>query len=223
MELYIIISGINEISKNLAINLLEHSDEFIFVDNNKKKIKKNEGIFGFVNQHGNSYSKETLIDAGVERANFFIAANRDDKINFVSSQIAKNINSKIFNIVLINDQSNIDIFKGDDFDFIIKSNQITADTISSVIENNTVLHLFTNTDSHTEILMIIISENSNYIGKNPNEISLPNNSKIIAIINSSGNINYDYSTDLRVLDKILIQIPLKHEKTEMNFLNEKRN
>ena len=144
----------------MAINLLEHGDEFIFVDNNKKKIKKNEGIFGFVNQHGNSYSKETLIDAGVERANFFIAANRDDKINFVSSQIAKNINSKIFNIVLINDQSNIDIFKGDDFDFIIKSNQITADTISSVIENNTVLHLFTNTDSHTEILMIIISENS---------------------------------------------------------------
>jgi len=221
--LYIIISGINEISKNLAINLLEHSDEFIFVDNNEKKIKKIEGIFGFVNQHGNSYSKETLIDAGVERANFFIAANRDDKINFVSSQIAKNINSKIFNIVLINDQSNIDIFKGDDFDFIIKSNQITADTISSVIENNTVLHLFTNTDSHTEILMIIISENSNYIGKNPNEISLPNNSKIIAIINSSGNINYDYSTDLRVLDKILIQIPLKHEKTELKFLNEKRN
>ncbi len=221
--MYIIISGINEMSKNLAINLLEHGDEFIFIDNNEKKIKKNEGIFGFVNQHGNSYSKETLIDAGIERANFFIAANGDDKINFVSSQIAKNINSKIFNIILINDQSNIDIFKGNDFDFIIKSNQITADTISSIIENNTILHLFTNTDSHTEIIMIIISENSNYIGKTLNEIFLPNDSKIIAMINSSGNINYDYSTDLRVLDKILIQIPLKDEKTKLNFLNEKRN
>ena len=221
--MYIIISGINEISKNLAINLLEHGDEFIFIDNNEKNIKKNEGIFGFVNQHGNSYSKETLIDAGVERANFFIAANRNDKINFVSSQIAKNINSNIFNIVVINDQSNIDIFKGDDFDYIIKSNQITADTIASVVENNSVLHLFTNTDSHTEIIMINILENSNYIGKNINELSLPNNSKIIAVLNSSGNINHDYSTDLRVLDKILIQIPLKNEKTELNFLNEKRN
>lgn len=210
-------------SKNLAINLLEHGDEFIFIDNNEKNIKKNEGIFGFVNQHGNSYSKETLIDAGVERANFFIAANRNDKINFVSSQIAKNINSNIFNIVVINDQSNIDIFKGDDFDYIIKSNQITADTIASVVENNSVLHLFTNTDSHTEIIMINILENSNYIGKNINELSLPNNSKIIAVLNSSGNINHDYSTDLRVLDKILIQIPLKNEKTELNFLNEKRN
>ena len=221
--MYIIISGINEISKNLAINLLEHGDEFIFIDNNEKNIKKNEGIFGFVNQHGNSYSKETLIDAGVERANFFIAANRNDKINFVSSQIAKNINSNIFNIVVINDQSNIDIFKGDDFDYIIKSNQITADTIASVVENNSVLHLFTNTDSHTEIIMINILENSNYIGKNINELSLPFNSKIIAVLNSSGNINHDYSTDLRVLDKILIQIPLKNEKTELNFLNEKRN
>lgn len=210
-------------SKNLAINLLEHGDEFIFIDNNEKNIKKNEGIFGFVNQHGNSYSKETLIDAGVERANFFIAANRNDKINFVSSQIAKNINSNIFNIVVINDQSNIDVFKGDDFDYIIKSNQITADTIASVVENNSVLHLFTNTDSHTEIIMINILENSNYIGKNINELSLPNNSKIIAVLNSSGNINHDYSTDLRVLDKILIQIPLKNEKTELNFLNEKRN
>ena len=221
--MYIIISGINEISKNLAINLLEHGDEFIFIDNNEKKIKNNEGIFGFVNQHGNSYSKETLIDAGVERANFFIAANRNDKINFVSSQIAKNINSNIFNIVVINDQSNIDVFKGDDFDYIIKSNQITADTIASIVENNSVLHLFTNTDSHTEIIMINILENSNYIGKNINELSLPNNSKIIAVLNSSGNINHDYSTDLRVLDKILIQIPLKNEKTELNFLNEKRN
>ena len=210
-------------SKNLAINLLEHGDEFIFIDNNEKNIKKNEGIFGFVNQHGNSYSKETLIDAGVERANFFIAANRNDKINFVSSQIAKNINSNIFNIVVINDQSNIDIFKGDDFDYIIKSNQITADTIASVVENNSVLHLFTNTDSHTEIIMINILENSNYIGKNINELSLPNNSKIIAVLNSSGNINHDYSTDLRVLDKILIQIPLKNEKTELKFLNEQRN
>jgi NhaP-type Na+/H+ and K+/H+ antiporter len=71
--------------------------------------------------------------------------------------------------------------------------------------------------------MIIISENSNYIGKTLNEIFLPNDSKIIAMINSSGNINYDYSTDLRVLDKILIQIPLKDEKTKLNFLNEKRN
>ena len=221
--MYIIISGINETSKNLAINLLEHGDEFIFIDNNEKNIKKNEGIFGFVNQHGNSYSKETLIDAGVERANFFIAANRNDKINFVSSQIAKNINSNIFNIVVINDQSNIDVFKGDDFDYIIKSNQITADTIASIVENNSVLHLFTNTDSHTEIIMINILENSNYIGKNINELSLPNNSKIIAVLNSSGNINHDYSTDLRVLDKILIQIPLKNEKTELNFLNEKRN
>ena len=210
-------------SKNIAINLLEHGDEFIFIDNSEKKIKKNEGIFGFVNQHGSSYSKETLIDAGVQRANFFIAANRDDKINFVSSQIAKNINSNIFNIVVINDQSNIDIFKGDDFDYIIKSNQITADTIASVVENNSVLHLFTNTDNHTEIIMINILENSNYIGKNINELSLPNNSKIIAVLNSSGNINHDYSTDLRVLDKILIQIPLKNEKTELNFLNEKRN
>ena len=210
-------------SKNLAINLLEHGDEFIFIDNNEKNIKKNEGIFGFVNQHGNSYSKETLIDAGVERANFFIAANRNDKINFVSSQIAKNINSNIFNIVVINDQSNIDIFKGDDFDYIIKSNQITADTIASIVENNSVLHLFTNTDSHTEIIMINILENSNYIGKNINELSLPNNSKIIAVLNSSGNINHDYSTDLRVLDKILIQIPLKNEKTELKFLNEQRN
>ena len=210
-------------SKNIAINLLEHGDEFIFIDNSEKKIKKNEGIFGFVNQHGNSYSKETLIDAGVQRANFFIAANRDDKINFVSSQIAKNINSNIFNIVVINDQSNIDIFKGDDFDYIIKSNQITADTIASVVENNSVLHLFTNTDNHTEIIMINILENSNYIGKNINELSLPNNSKIIAVLNSSGNINHDYSTDLRVLDKILIQIPLKNEKTELKFLNEQRN
>ena len=210
-------------SKNLAINLLEHGDEFIFIDNSEKKIKKNEGIFGFVNQHGSSYSKETLIDAGVQRANFFIAANRDDKINFVSSQIAKNINSNIFNIVVINDQSNIDIFKGDDFDYIIKSNQITADTIASVVENNSVLHLFTNTDNHTEIIMINILENSNYIGKNINELSLPNNSKIIAVLNSSGNINHDYSTDLRVLDKILIQIPLKNEKTELKFLNEQRN
>ena len=210
-------------SKNIAINLLEHGDEFIFIDNSEKKIKKNEGIFGFVNQHGSSYSKETLIDAGVQRANFFIAANRDDKINFVSSQIAKNINSNIFNIVVINDQSNIDIFKGDDFDYIIKSNQITADTIASVVENNSVLHLFTNTDNHTEIIMINILENSNYIGKNINELSLPNNSKIIAVLNSSGNINHDYSTDLRVLDKILIQIPLKNEKTELKFLNEQRN
>ena len=70
--MYIIISGINEMSKNIAINLLEHCDEFIFIDNSEKKIKKNEGIFGFVNQHGSSYSKETLIDAGVQRANFFI-------------------------------------------------------------------------------------------------------------------------------------------------------
>ena len=71
--------------------------------------------------------------------------------------------------------------------------------------------------------MINILENSNYIGKNINELSLPNNSKIIAVLNSSGNINHDYSTDLRVLDKILIQIPLKNEKTELKFLNEQRN
>ena len=212
--MYIIIAGMNNITINLAKKLIADGNEITFVDSNENKSEEIEKKIGFVNVLGSPYNKSTLIESGIERANFFIASDMKDEINFLSVMLAKYLNNEIISISLVNKISNKRIFIGDEFDFAIEYDEMISDTLNSFIANKFDQLIYTNTDNHTEIRIISIGKDSSLIGKTINDVDLNNESEVIAILSSSGTISRNLSNTLNPLDKILIQSTINYKNDE---------
>jgi len=212
--MYIIISGINNITINLAKKLITEGNEITFVDLNQNKSQEIEKSIGFVSVLGNAFKKSTLVEAGIERADFFVASKLKDEINFLSVQLAKHLNNEIISISLVNKTPNKQFFLGDEFDFAIEYDEMISDTLNSFIANKFDQLIYTNTDNHTEIRIISIGKDSNLIGKTINNIDLLNESDVISIISSSGAISHNFNNTLNPLDKILIQSNIIYKSNE---------
>ena len=206
--MYIIISGMNNLTFNLAKKFISQGNEVAFIDSDEVNAKKIEKTLGFISILGNSYNNKTQLEAGIERAQYFISASLNDGINLVGAQIAKSINNDIKTIILLNNNSNKEIFMGDEFDHIIEYDEIISSKINAYITNESDLNIYTDNDNYTEIRVITAGTNSEIIGKTLKELNLPNNSKIIAILSSSGNISHNFSNTINPLDKILLQVSI---------------
>tara|TARA_B100001250_G_scaffold132917_1_gene113558 strand:- start:29304 stop:29942 length:639 start_codon:yes stop_codon:yes gene_type:complete len=212
--MYIIISGMNNITINLAKKFISDGNEITFIGLDKDKAEEIEKDIGFVTVLGSSYNKSTLIEAGIERANFFVASNMEDEINFLSIKLAKHLNNEIISICLVNKISNKKNFSGEDFDFALEYDEMISDTLNSFIANKFDQLIYTNTDNHTEIRVISVGNDSDLIGKTLNDIDLSKESEVIAIISSSGSISHNLSNTLNPLDKIIIQSTIIYKNNE---------
>lgn len=206
--MYIIIAGINNLSYQLGEGFITQGNEVTFIDPKQSNADRIEKSLGFLSILGNSYNKKTLLEAGVDRADYFIAAHQNDENNLVSSQITKFINSDIKVITLLNSKKNREIFLNDDFDYVVDYDEILGNSINSYISDYSNMSIFSDNDNYTEIRIMSAGTDSRIIGKSVSEIELPNNSKVIAIISSSGNISHNFSNTINSLDKIIFQVPI---------------
>ena len=73
--MYIIISGMNNLTFSLARKFISQGDEVTFIGADETKAKKIEKTLGFITILGNSYNDQTQLEAGIERAQYFISAD----------------------------------------------------------------------------------------------------------------------------------------------------
>ena len=200
----------NNLTFALAKKFISQGDEVTFIDSDEAKSKNTDKTLGFISILGNSYNNQTQVEAGIERAQFFIAANIDDEINFIGAQVAKSLNQDIKTIILLNNISNKEIFMDDEFDQIIEYDEIISSKINSYITSQSDMNIYTDNDNYTEIRILSAGTDSQIIGKSINELNLSKNTKTIAIISSSGNISHNFSDTINPLDKILLQVSMNN-------------
>jgi len=200
----------NNLTFALAKKFISQGDEVTFIDSDEAKSKNIDKTLGFISILGNSYNNQTQVEAGIERAQFFIAANIDDEINFIGAQVAKSLNQDIKTIILLNNISNKEIFMDDEFDQIIEYDEIISSKINSYITSQSDMNIYTDNDNYTEIRILSAGTDSQIIGKSINELNLSKNTKTIAIISSSGNISHNFSDTINPLDKILLQVSMNN-------------
>ncbi len=208
--MYIIISGMNNLTFSLARKFISQGDEVTFIGADETKAKKIEKTLGFITILGNSYNDQTQLEAGIERAQYFISADLDDGINLIGAQVAKSLNQDIKTIILLNNIRNKEIFMEDEFDEIIEYDEIISSKINSFISSQSDMNIYTDSDNYTEIRILSAGTDSQIIGKSINELNLSKNTKIIAIISSSGNISHNFSDTINPLDKILLQVSMNN-------------
>lgn len=89
--MYIVIVGCGRLGSSLAMELSNDGYDVSIID----KIEENLELLGTgFNGHrikGVEIDTDILLDAGIDRADVFLAMTRDDNINIMASQIAKNM------------------------------------------------------------------------------------------------------------------------------------
>lgn len=98
----ILIVGDGKVGHIIAENLAREEHDVVIVDHNEEVLKRSEDTLDVMCVRGNGANAQTLIDAGVDKADIVIATTAGDEINMLCCLIAKRLGAK-FAIARIRD------------------------------------------------------------------------------------------------------------------------
>tara|TARA_B100000676_G_C17415376_1_gene501852 strand:- start:29 stop:457 length:429 start_codon:yes stop_codon:yes gene_type:complete len=87
--MYIIILGAGTIGTSIAEILIKNQHEVAVIDSNEEKCKLIDNKLGSISVLGNISLPNSLLNAGISRADLFISTTKNDAQNMLSCQLAK--------------------------------------------------------------------------------------------------------------------------------------
>ena len=183
--MYIIIVGGGSVGYHLCKALLKEGHEVLVLDKDAAKCENFEDELGSVCVRGDGCEVATLAEAGVSRAEVFIAATDEDEDNLVACQVAKHKFGVPRTIARVNNPENEKIFKKLGVDCPISVTNLILEHIEEKIPTHPLIHLLTMGEEKIEIVEVKILEGSKSVGKSVKELLLPSDS-ILALLIRNG-------------------------------------
>ncbi len=180
--MYIIIVGGGSVGYHLCKALLKEEHEVLVLDKDATKCENFEDDMGSVCVRGDGCEVATLAEAGVSRAEVFIAATDEDEDNLVACQIAKHKFGVPRTIARVNDPKNEEIFRKLGVDCPISVTNLILEHIEEKIPTHPLIHLLTMGEEKIEIVEVKILDGSKAAGKSVKELSLPPDSLLALLI-----------------------------------------
>jgi trk system potassium uptake protein TrkA len=183
--MYIIIVGGGSVGYHLCKALLKEGHEVLVLDKDAAKCENFEDELGSVCVRGDGCEVATLAEAGVSRAEVFVAATDEDEDNLVACQVAKHKFGVPRTIARVNNPENEKIFKKLGVDCPISVTNLILEQIEEKIPTHPLIHLLAMGEEKTEIVEVKILEGSKSVGKAVKELALPSDS-ILALLIRNG-------------------------------------
>ena len=180
--MYIVIVGGGSVGYHLCKALLKEEHEVLVLDKDATKCENFEDDMGSVCVRGDGCEVATLAEAGVSRAEVFIAATDEDEDNLVACQIAKHKFGVPRTIARVNDPKNEEIFRKLGVDCPISVTNLILEHIEEKIPTHPLIHLLTMGEEKIEIVEVKILEGSKAAHKSVKELSLPPDSLLALLI-----------------------------------------
>ncbi|MBU3146156.1 TrkA family potassium uptake protein [Clostridium sp. CF012] len=89
--MYIVIIGCGRLGSGLAMELSNDGHDVVIVDKYAENLERLRSGFNGIRIKGVEIDNDTLMEAGIDKADIFLAMTPADNINIMASQIAKNI------------------------------------------------------------------------------------------------------------------------------------
>ena len=109
--MYVAILGAGRVGSTLASRLLESGSEVVAIDSDKGKADLLNEAVGKICILGDGSSLSVLEDAGLSRLDVFISTTRQDHINLIVCQIAKEKYNVQTTVSVLNQQDNEKLFE----------------------------------------------------------------------------------------------------------------
>ncbi|MDR0795293.1 MAG: Trk system potassium transporter TrkA [Tannerella sp.] len=136
----IVIAGAGEVGSHLAKMLSLENHEIVMIDSDDDRLKNLAATNDLLTLQGDVTSKKFLIEAGVGKANLFIAVTPSDDTNIVSAIMAKNLGAKL-TVVRISDEETInrethDTFASLGIDSVVYPEKMAAHEVTNTLRQS---------------------------------------------------------------------------------------
>jgi trk system potassium uptake protein TrkA len=162
---------------------------------------------------GDGSDPGVLEEAGARRADVVLSLTPYDPDNLVACQIAQTLYSVPRTMALVNDPDNEQVFQQLGITLVFSATRV----IGSLIEGQTIFdeitHLFPAAEGRLHVTEVVLPEGSPAAGKTLQELDLPDESLVAAIIRDEQAVLPRGESQLQVADRlILIALPDKQEE-----------
>ena len=182
----IIIYGASRIAVHLARELDEFiSDVSIIEPSLEKANEAADTLEDTVILHGNGTDPDLFNDINMKDADLFLALSNNDEMNILSALLAKKHGAKRA-AVITNDPDYLPILDSIGMDVTINPRLITVSEILKHLRKGQVVNLYKLIEGEAEVLEIVISAESAAAGRLINQLHMPEQSIIGAVVRVDG-------------------------------------
>ena len=184
--MYVVIVGCGKVGYSLTKALTATEHEVLVIDRDKKRCEAIEEELGSVALVGDGCELGVLREAGVDRADVFIAVTGQDEDNLVACQVAKKRFNVSKTVAIINNPSNENLFDLLKVDIIVSSTQLIMSHIEEELPAHPLVHVAPITGTDKELVEVKIPPDSSAVGKRFCDISIPDGSLITLVVSRDG-------------------------------------
>jgi len=179
----IMIAGGGNIGKHLSENISDNYQVKVIEADEKRADYLSEIIDDVTIINGDSSNEDLLLEENIEHMDVFCALTNDDEANILSAMLAKKLGSKTV-ISIINKLSYSDLVEKQEIDITISPEDLTMGSLLTHIRKGSVLKVHSLMHGFLELLELEVrdKDNSTILGKNIEQINLPENTIVCCII-----------------------------------------
>ncbi|MBI2267587.1 MAG: TrkA family potassium uptake protein [Armatimonadetes bacterium] len=201
--MFVLVVGGGKVGYYLVKSLIQNGHEVTLVEKDMVKCNRIVEDFGSLVVCGDGCDPAILQESGVERADVLVAVTGDDEDNLIICQVAK-INFNVpHTIARVNNPKNVVIFKKLGIDSTISSTDIIQTMLEQEVAYKGVTPLLAFRKGGVEIVELAVQPNSPALGKKVEEIQLPPNCLLLAIIREESFIVPDNTSVVQQDDVVL--------------------
>jgi trk system potassium uptake protein len=180
--MYIIVAGGGKVGFYLTKTLITEGYEVLLIEKNPVKCEIYLEQFGAAVMQGDAAEASRLQEAGANRADVVIAVTGDDEDNLVICQVAKERFQVRRTIARVNNPKNEELFRMLGIDATVSNTNVIMNMIEQQIPDLPFVHLMALKHEELAIVEIKVSDQSEVIDQEIQNIRFPRDVIITALI-----------------------------------------
>ena len=214
----IAITGAGNVGRSIARELLANGHQVLLIDKDPKAIKT-ESVPDAEWLLADACELSSLEEAGLDSCDVAIAATGDDKANLVHSLLAKTEFGVPRTVGRVNHPGNEWMF--DEVwgvDVSVSTPRLMCALVEEAVTVGDLVRLFTFKDGTTNLVEMTLPDDSPWIGRRLDELALPGDTVLVAIIRDGHAMAPDKDEALEGGDELLFVTAPDDERTLADLL-----
>ncbi|OOZ81092.1 Trk system potassium transport protein TrkA [Solemya velum gill symbiont] len=216
----LIIAGGGNIGRRLAIALQkDYNVKLIERDQNRARMVAEE-LTDTIVLSGDISDEELLLEENIENTDAFVAVTNDEEANVLSSMLAKQLGARKV-MALINRASYVDLVQSGPIDIAISPQQATIGSLLTYIRRGDVAVVHALRHGAAEAIEAVAhgdKNSSKVVGRQVDEIKLPEGANIGAIVRGDDVLMAHHDTVIEPNDHVIIFLMDKGQVKEVERL-----
>jgi len=216
--MYIVIVGAGRIGFNLAQKLIQDKHTVTVIEKDKSRCEGISQNLDAMVINGDGCEPRYLEDAEVGRADVVAAVTADDEDNLITCQLAKEVFGVARTVARVNNPRNEHIFTELGVDVPVNATAIIAKIIEEEASFEDFINLMTFKRGKLALVRVDITTDSPIIEKCVRDVTLPENSVLVAIVRGESIIVPKGETVLKKGDDIIALTTIENEQQLLDAL-----